>query len=54
MEIEEVNIVNLKQVSKYIENGVQPIRIRFTDRLVFVFDKKETVKLFDKWIKYLL
>lgn len=54
MEIKEVNIVNLKQVSKYVENGVQPIRIRFTDRLVFVFDKKETSGLFDKWVKHLL
>lgn len=34
-----VNIVNFKQVCKYIEHGVKPIDIYYTNRLVFVFDK---------------
>lgn len=49
---ETVSIVNLKQVGLYIKNGVKPIDVQFTDRLVFIFDKDQCSKLFDKWCKY--
>lgn len=49
---EVVNIVNFKQACKYIEHGVKPIDLYYTNRLVFVFDKKQTTELFNKWRKY--
>ena len=48
-DVDVVRIVNLKQISVYIQNGVKPIDIYFTDKLVFVFNKNETGELFDRW-----
>lgn len=50
----EVKIVNIKQVRTYTENGYQPIRIEngFNDKLVFVYDKKETEQIFYDWINH--
>lgn len=52
MKREVVNIVNYRQASLYIKNGVKPIDLKYTDRLVFVFDKNETSKVYDLWCKY--
>lgn len=49
-----VKIVNLKQVGLYIKNGIKPIDIEYTDRLVFIFNKDETKEVFDKWCNYKL
>lgn len=46
---EVVKIVNLKQAGLYIKNGVKPIDVTYTDRLVFIFDKEEAMPLFQKW-----
>lgn len=47
-----VKVVNIKQASKYIENGAKPTNVYYTNRIVFEFDKKETEDLFNKWVKY--
>lgn len=52
MEKSEVRIVNIKQACAYIKYGVQPIRVEYTDRLVFVFDREEQREAYDKWCKY--
>ena len=51
-DINEVKLVNRLQVAKYIENGVQPIRIELGDngKLLFVFSKQETNHLYTKWL----
>ena len=49
-----VMLVNIQQVSKYIQNGVKPLDIYYTDRLVFAFDKDETSDLFERWKNYTL
>lgn len=48
-DVNVVRIVNLKQISTYIKNGIKPIDIYCTDRLVFVFNKDETGELFERW-----
>lgn len=48
----EIRIVNLKQAGAYIKFGVQPIRVEYTDRLVFVFDREEQKVAYDKWCKH--
>lgn len=45
----EIRIVNYEQAYKYIQNGVQPIRLETTDRIIFVFLKSDTWELFRKW-----
>lgn len=52
MGVETVKIVNIRQASLYIKNGVKPLTVEFTDRLVFIFNKKEATPLFDKWCNY--
>lgn len=47
-----VKIVNLDQVSKYIQHGIKPVDIQYTNRLVFVFDKEQTKDVFKKWRNY--
>ena len=50
--METVKIVNMLQVSKYIKNGVQPLRVEVGkgDNLVFIFSKEETRELYVKWL----
>ncbi len=48
----EIYIVNLAQAQAYIKAGLQPIRVEADNRLVFVFDRKATKPLFDKWCKH--
>ena len=50
--METVKIVNLDQVSKYIQHGIKPVDIQYTNRLVFVFDKEQTKDVFKKWRNY--
>lgn len=57
--MEEIKIVNLKQAKQYIKNGVYPTRLeisRYTkptdeddDVLVFIFNKDDTLEVWDKW-----
>lgn len=47
-----VKIVNLKQVSVYIQNGVKPIDVQYTNRLVFIFNKDDTTELFKQWVNH--
>lgn len=50
-----IEIVNVKQASMYIKNGVKPIDLYYgRDRLVFLFNKEETREVYDKWCKYTL
>lgn len=55
---ESVRILNLKQVTAYIDNGIMPLDI-YTSRdennkpvLVFLFDREETKKVYDLWCKH--
>lgn len=49
-----VKIINAKQAGLYIKHGVQPLRMYYTDRLVFEFDKEETKELFALWCDHKL
>lgn len=49
--VDTIKIVNAKQVIFYINNGLKPLDI-FVGKggvLVYVFDRKKTVPIFDKW-----
>lgn len=55
---ESVRILNLKQVTAYIDNGIIPLDI-YTSRdddgkpvLVFLFDREETKEVYDLWCKH--
>lgn len=48
----EVRIINMKQACMYVKNGLQPIRLEYTDRMVFVFDRAEATEYYDKWCKH--
>lgn len=53
----EIKIVNLVQVSKYITHGLQPLRIEvgYNNRLVFIYDRTDELKeLFHKWLDFKL
>lgn len=47
----EVKLVNIIQVKCYMSDGVEPIRLElgFGGKLLFIFDKDESQKCFDKW-----
>lgn len=50
-----VKIVNQKQATLYIKNGLKPLDIYCSnteDILVYVFDKKKSKPLFDLWCKH--
>lgn len=51
---ELVRLVNPKQVYFYLQNGVFPIRIEagYNERIVYVFEKEPTLKLFMSWCKH--
>lgn len=49
---EIVKILNPKQAGLYIKHGVRPIDLIYTDVLVFLFDKKDTEKLYQMWLKH--
>ena len=46
---EIVKITNYKQASYYIREGVKPVDLFYTDRIVFVFNAEETKPVWDKW-----
>ena len=55
---ESVRILNLKQATAYIDNGIMPLDI-YTSRdennkpvLVFLFDREETKEVYDLWCKH--
>ena len=52
LKMNEVRIVNLKQVHMYVKNGLQPLRVEVTDRLVFIFDREEATDYYRKWCNY--
>ena len=47
--MDRVKIVNIKQASMYIKNGLKPTDIYYTDKLVFVFNTDETKEVFEMW-----
>lgn len=49
-----VKIVNIKQAIKYMQNGANPIKVYYTNKIVYEFNREQTKKLFDKWVKYQL
>ena len=44
-----VNIVNYLQAGMYIKNGVKPIDVEYTNRIVFIFNAYDTKEVWDKW-----
>jgi len=53
-DISSVKIPNNLQAYKYMINGLKPIDLIYTDRLVFVFNRTESKVFFDKWCNHLL
>jgi hypothetical protein len=51
---DEVRLINPKQVYYYISEGIQPLRLEcgYDEKIVFVFEKESTLKLFSKWRQY--
>ena len=49
----ELKIMNYKQCLFYVTNGVQPIRLEkgYDGKMVFIFTKEDTYKLFPLWRK---
>lgn len=52
--MEKVKIVNGLQATMYISHNVKPIDIfvGYGNKLVYVFDKKETKEVWRKWLNY--
>lgn len=48
---EIVKIMNRKQVTFYIKNGIKPVDIivGYNDYLVYIFDKEQTKGVWEKW-----
>jgi hypothetical protein len=48
---DEVRLINPKQVYYYLSEGVEPLRLEcgYDEKIVFVFEKETTLKLFAKW-----
>lgn len=46
-----IKVTNYKQASAYIKYGLQPVKVIYTDKLVFLFEKEDTLKsgLWEKW-----
>ena len=52
MDKKTIKIVNPVQAGKYVENGLNPLKIYWSfDRWVWEFDRSKTKPLFDKWCK---
>lgn len=51
---DEIKIVNQRQVFLYVKHGLQPIRLEngYGDKLVYVFRRSQSEKLFEKWRKH--
>lgn len=52
--LNEIKLVNQRQVFLYVKNGLQPIRLEcgYEDKLVYVFSRSESEELFEKWRKH--
>ena len=50
MKRQTVKIINIKQASLYIKNGLQPIKVYYDNHLVIEFDKEESNPLYTKWL----
>ena len=52
--VNEIKLVNQKQVFRYVKHGLQPIRLEagYDDKLVYVFNKDESEPFFEKWRKH--
>lgn len=51
----ELKIVNLEQVSRYLKYGVKPKRIEngYNDRIIFIYDKNEELNhAYSKWLNH--
>lgn len=51
----ELKIVNLEQVSRYLKYGVKPKRIEngYNDRIIFIYDKNEELNYaYSKWLNH--
>ena len=53
MNDELLRILNQEQVKFYLANGVKPksIELGSKNKIVFLFSKSETYKLFGEWLK---
>lgn len=51
---ELVRLINPKQVYFYLQSGVYPLWLEagYNDRIVYVFEKEPTLKLFACWRKH--
>ena len=51
--VESVPIINLLQVYKYLENDAEVLDVFCgrDNKIVFVFDRNDTLALYDKWCK---
>lgn len=50
---EVVKIVNPKQALMYAKNGLQPIKVFYSNgKFVYVFDKEESKPYFSKWLNH--
>ena len=50
--MEEVTLINSRQVTEYMMRGVMPKRVYRSDRnntICYVFDKKDTEKVWNMW-----
>ena len=50
--MDTVTIVNMKQVACYMLDGVNPVRVELdksTNKIVYIFNKIDTIKVWDKW-----
>lgn len=52
--LNEIKLVNQRQVFLYVKNGLQPIRLEcgYEDKLVYVFSRSESEELFEKWRRH--
>ena len=50
-DVDKVRLVNPKQAYYYMQNGVYPLwnEAGYDDRIVFVFEKEKTLRLFSGW-----
>jgi len=48
---DEIKLVNQRQVFLYVKNGLQPLRLEagYEDKLVYVFSRSKSERLFEKW-----
>lgn len=50
MENKTIKIVNMKQATLYVKNGLLPLQVCYDKMLVFEFDMEESRPLYTKWL----